>query len=198
MVGATPTGPWLNAEEQRIWRGLIGVHAKVTARLDDELQAAHGLALADYEVLVQLSETPDRSLRMSELASLVRLSPSGLTRRVDSLVRRGLVAREACTSDGRGSYAVLTDTGLSLLQSAAPTHVAGVRAYVIDPLSGSALAGLSVGLARVEAALDAHCRRCAEPGSASSADRAGDHRMPGGDPPVGAPGHRQRITTGAD
>lgn len=122
--------------------------------MDDELQVAHGLALADYDVLVQLSEAPDESLRMSELAGRLQLSPSGLTRRVDSLTRRDLVARRACSSDGRGSFAVLTPAGRDLLEEAAPTHVAGVRNYVIDALSGPALERLGAGLAEITHALD--------------------------------------------
>jgi DNA-binding MarR family transcriptional regulator len=153
-VDTSSRSGWLNVEEQQVWRTLLRVHVRVIARLDDDLQAAHGLGLADYEVLVALSEAPGCSLRMAELAGRLQLSPSGLTRRIDSLVRRGLVAREACSSDGRGSFAVLTDKGLAVLEEAAPTHVAGVRSYVIDTLDAAALARLADGLARIDAALD--------------------------------------------
>jgi DNA-binding MarR family transcriptional regulator len=158
MSTAVPTSSrtsWLDAEEQQVWRTLLQVHMRVIGRLDDDLQRAHGIGLADYDVLVQLSEAPERSLRMAELAGLIQLSPSGLTRRIDSLVRRGFVAREACTSDGRGSFAVLTDQGLAMLEEAAPTHVAGVRSYVFDTLDRSALGRLADGLAHIDAALDA-------------------------------------------
>jgi DNA-binding MarR family transcriptional regulator len=147
-------GAWLDDDQQRVWRDLLAVHSRVIDRLDDELQVAHGLALADYDVLVQLSEAPDTSLRMSDLATRLQLSPSGLTRRVDSLSRRNLVVRRACSSDGRGSFAVLTPAGQELLEEAAPTHVAGVRTYVIDTLTGSSLERLAAGLAAIEAALD--------------------------------------------
>ena len=122
-------GRWLDPEEQRVWRAFLRVQSRLNAQLDAELVAGNGLNLGDYEVLVHLSEAPGRSLRMAELASRLLLSPSGLTRRIDGLVRDGLVARQACPSDGRGSFAVLTDAGFERLSVAAVTHVEGVRRY---------------------------------------------------------------------
>jgi len=149
---------WLDNEEQQIWRLLLRVHARLLARLDDDLEQAHGIGLPDYDVLVQLSEVPDGSLRMAELAARLQLSPSGLTRRIDSMVRRGLVAREPCDSDGRGSFAVLTSEGLAMLDEAAPTHVAGVRQYLFDTLDHRGLGRLASGLALVDAGLDEPAR----------------------------------------
>jgi DNA-binding MarR family transcriptional regulator len=151
---ATSRSRWLDDQEQAVWRALLRVHLRVPARLDEDLQREHGIALADYDVLVQLSEAPGTSLRMAELAGLIQLSPSGLTRRIDRLARRGLVSREACTSDGRGSFAVLTPAGLATIEEAAPTHVAGVRAYVFDTLDRPGLARLADALARIDATLD--------------------------------------------
>jgi DNA-binding MarR family transcriptional regulator len=145
---------WLAEDEQRVWRSLLAVHSRLLSRLDEELTATHALSLGEFEVLVHLSEAPGRSMRMAELASRLALSPSGLTRRVDGLVRAGMVARQACPSDGRGSFAVLTDDGLARLAEAAATHVAGVRRYLVDALSGDAFAGLAAGLADIERALD--------------------------------------------
>jgi DNA-binding MarR family transcriptional regulator len=125
---------WLEAGEQRLWRAWLGVHTRLVARLDADLQAAHRLSFSDYEVLVNLSEAPERSVRMADLAERLRLSPSGLTRRLDGLVREAMVQRRKCPSDGRGSLAVLTEAGLARLEEAAPTHVAGVRRYFIDTL----------------------------------------------------------------
>src|SRR5215210_6997234 len=105
------------------------------ATLDNELQSEHGLSLGDYEVLVFLSESPDRSLRMSDLAGRLHLSPSGITRRIDGLVRAGFVERRQCPTDRRGSNAVLTDDGLQALQRAAPTHVRGVRQHFVERLT---------------------------------------------------------------
>jgi len=143
---------WLNYEEQKTWRRLLAVECRLRDRLDQDLRSAHGMTLNDYGVLVHLSEAVGGYLRMSELADRLLLSRSGLTRRIDGLVRDGLVIRRACPADGRGSFAELTKAGMDLLQEAAPTHVAGVRRYLIDALGG--LGGLNEGLSRVETALE--------------------------------------------
>lgn len=149
----TAVPAWLSDYEQGLWRRLLAAECRLRERLDRELQETHGLTLGDYDVLVHLSEADGGSLRMSELAERLLLSRSGLTRRVDGLVRAGWVERKSCPDDGRGSLAVLTPVGLELLRSAAPTHVAGVRRYLIDPLAGiHGLAGLDRGLAAVEEA----------------------------------------------
>jgi DNA-binding MarR family transcriptional regulator len=142
---------WLTDAEQQVWRRLLAVECRLRERLDQDLRTAHGLSLNDYEVLVHLSEEPDGSVRMSDLADRLLISRSGLTRRVDGLVRDGWVARRACPKDGRGSLAELTPAGLELLRESAPTHVAGVRRYLIDALGN--LDGLASGLARIERAL---------------------------------------------
>jgi DNA-binding MarR family transcriptional regulator len=149
---------WLTPSEQRVWRRLLSVDYRVRERLDRELRLGAGLTLGEYEVLVHLSEAAEQALRMSELAERLFLSRSGLTRRIDGLVRAGLVTRRPCDDDGRGALAALTSAGLGLLQQAAPIHVAGVRRYLIGPVAaadgGRALAGLAQGLARVERALE--------------------------------------------
>jgi DNA-binding MarR family transcriptional regulator len=142
---------WLSDFEQRLWRHLLGVEARLHDRLDRELRDGHGLTLAEYAVLVHLSESGPEGLRMSDLAELLVLSRSGLTRRIDGLVRAGLVTRRACPADGRGSMAQLTAKGRERLSEAAPTHVAGVRRFVIDAIGD--LDGLAAGLARVDDAL---------------------------------------------
>jgi DNA-binding MarR family transcriptional regulator len=153
-AGALPEAPvkWLTAQEQQVWRRLIGIESRLHDRLDRDLREAHGLTLGEYEVLVHLSEAGPGGLRMSDLADLLLLSRSGLTRRVDSLVKAGLVTRRSCPADGRGSMAQLTATGRRRLAQAAPTHVAGVRRYLIDALGD--ICGLTAGLARVEEALE--------------------------------------------
>ena len=125
---------WLDDTEQRAWRSLIVASNRLKAVLDAELVAEHGLAFGDYEVLVILSEAPQRRMRMSELAEELCLSPSGLTRRLDRLTREGLVAREQCPADRRGSLAVLTTAGFTRLETAAPDHVRGVREHLLDHL----------------------------------------------------------------
>jgi len=118
--------------------------------LDNELQAEHGLSLGDYEVLARLSEAPGRTLRMNDLANRLHLSPSGMTRRIDSLVRAGFVERHQCPTDRRGANAVLTAEGMRVLEDAAPTHVRGVRDHFVDRLSARQLANLTDALSRVD------------------------------------------------
>ena len=125
----------LNSSELGAWRTFLLAHATVVRRLEAELVLEHDLALASYDVLVQLSEAPDQRLRMTELADRVLLSRSGLTRLVDRLERDGLIAREACPSDARGTLAVLTEAGLTRLRAAWPTHLRGVTEYVTSRLS---------------------------------------------------------------
>lgn len=152
----TPTDPrhgWLDPDEQRLWRQLLAVHSRLMCRLDEELRAGHGISLADYDVLVALAEAPGGALRMRELAGRVMLSPSGLTRRVDGLLGRGLVARQLCPSDGRGALATLTAGGRQLLAAAAPTHVGGVRRYLLDPLGPTTSPGLRRALGEIDRAI---------------------------------------------
>ena len=152
---------WLSDEEQTAWRLLLSVEARLQERLDQDLRSGHGLTLAEYGVLVHLSEAGPAGLRMSDLAQRLLLSRSGLTRRFDSMVRAGLVERRSCPADGRGAMAHLTPAGRALLAEAAPTHVAGVRRYLLDPLAGR-LDGLSQGLDLLDRALgQVPCSPCA-------------------------------------
>ena len=134
----------LTSAEQLAWRGFLRAHATVVRALEADLQAEHELPLASYDVLVQLSESPDRRLRMTELADRVLLSRSGLTRLADRLEREGLLTREPCPSDARGTLAVLTDAGLDRLRDAWPTHLRGVREQVLDRLTPEEVEQLAV------------------------------------------------------
>jgi DNA-binding MarR family transcriptional regulator len=131
------------------WRALLRTTTGLLAVLDNELQAEHGLSLGEYEVLVHLSEAPERALRMVDLSSRLHLSPSGITRRIDGMVKRGFVERQQCPSDRRGSYAVLTEVGMKQLETAAPTHVRGVREHFVDRLGERQLAALTAALSAV-------------------------------------------------
>lgn len=162
LVPADEAPNWLSEPELRAWQGLINVTTGVMATLDNELRAEHGLSLGDYEVLVHISEAPEHYLRMTELAARLKLSPSGITRRIDGLVREGLVERRPCPSDRRGSNAVLTEKGLRRLREAAPTHVRGVRAHFVDQLSERQLANLASALAAVVLDPDAAAGGCDE------------------------------------
>lgn len=123
---------WLDEREMAAWRSYIVGSALLEYRLNRELQTAHGLSLADYEILVRLSEQPDQRMRMSELASDVAHSKSRISHQVRRLEAGDYVKRVECDSDGRGVLAILTDKGRRLLEDAAPTHVAGVREHLID------------------------------------------------------------------
>jgi DNA-binding MarR family transcriptional regulator len=142
----TPSDPRLAA-----WSTFLRAHARVVRELERELQAEQGMALTDYDVLVQLASADDRRLRMSELADRLVLSRSGVTRLVDRLVAEGLVERTMCDSDRRGQWAALTDAGRERLREAAPTHLRGVAAHFLDRLSGEDLAALDRMLGRVGA-----------------------------------------------
>ena len=132
---AVTTARWLEGDEVRLWRAFIEVASVLLADLDGELQADHGLTLGDYEVLVVLSEAPGHAMRMCDLAERLRLSPSGLTRRLDGLVRDQVVRRMPAPDDRRVNLAQLTDHGFERLAAAAPDHVAGVRRHMLDHLT---------------------------------------------------------------
>jgi len=133
----TPGAPaqQLDDRELRAWRGMLRVHATLTKALDAELEAAHGLPLSSYEVLMHLADADGQRMRMSDLADMVILSRSGLTRLVDRLEREGLIARQSCPSDARGSYATLTGAGRRKLDAARATHLAGVRSLFLAQFS---------------------------------------------------------------
>lgn len=137
-----------SARELAVWRSFLQAHATLVRRLEADLMAEHDMPLATYDVLVQLVEAPERRLRMTELAQRVLLSRSGLTRLVDRLEREELVRREACDTDARGTFAVLTDAGYARLKAATPTHLRGVAEYALDRLSPEELDGLRAALER--------------------------------------------------
>src|SRR5262245_20848548 len=108
----TSTNHQLSDLELAAWRGFLRVHSALVRELDRELESQHGLPLTQFEVLVHLNNAPDHRLRMSELASTVLLSQSGVTRLVDRLERDGLVVREPCPNDRRGLRGSITDGGM--------------------------------------------------------------------------------------
>ncbi|TKK86107.1 MarR family transcriptional regulator [Herbidospora galbida] len=125
---------WLTADEQRAWRAHLTAHRLLTHRLDRELQE-HGLSFNDYEILVNLSESPDHRMRMSDLADATVQSRSRLSHQISRMEQAGLVTRELCEDDRRGTFAVLTPLGYHTIERVAPDHVAGVRAHFIDLLN---------------------------------------------------------------
>jgi len=134
----------LDADEMRAWRGYIVGSALLEYRLNRELQEEHGITLADYEILARLSEQEGMRMRMTQLAADVASSKSRVSHQVARLESAQLVRRELCPSDGRGIFAVLTDSGFELLRAAAPTHLRGVREHLIDRLTEEQRAALMV------------------------------------------------------
>ena len=149
---ATDARP-LTERELGAWRGLLRAHAMLVKRLDAELETAHGLALTSYEVLLYLSHADGRRMRMCDVADSVLLSRSGLTRMIDRLERDGLVERVSCPDDARGSYAQLTDHGLSRLREAQATHLDGVREHFLGHFSAEELDTLAGAWERIGANL---------------------------------------------
>jgi DNA-binding MarR family transcriptional regulator len=143
------------------WRTFLHAHARVTRRLDEDLQASHGLSLGEYDALLQIATSPDRRLRMNLIAERVLLSRSGVTRLIDRLVADGAVERVACSTDARGAEAVLTAAGLDRLRAASRTHLAGVARYFLDPLTPGDRTAIERGLSKVMETVggtDADCR----------------------------------------
>jgi len=132
----------LDADEMAAWHAFIRAHARVVRLLESELEAEQNLTLPAYEVLAHLTEAPERRLRMSDLAAVSVLTPSGLTRVVDKLVREGYVERQRCGSDARVVYAAVTDAGVARVQEAYPTHLSGVRRHLVDRLTPEQLAAI--------------------------------------------------------
>ena len=148
-----PAPRWLEADEQATWRDYLDVMRRLMERLNRQLVDEAGMSLAEYEVLVQLSESTQRRLRMSELADLVVNSRSRLTHTVGRLEERGFVIREECRDDRRGILCVLQEEGFAALVEAAPGHVEAVRRAVFDPLDGGDVTALGVAMRKVRATL---------------------------------------------
>jgi DNA-binding MarR family transcriptional regulator len=137
---------WLNREEDAAWRGYRRMRLLLDLQIARDLANDSGLSEADYDVLSTLSETDERRMRLSDLAAHMLWSKSRLSHHTARMQQRGLVVREDCTDDGRGSWVVLTDEGMDVIRAAAPAHVASVRRHMIDLLTvdeRAALAALS-------------------------------------------------------
>ncbi|MEV0968446.1 MarR family winged helix-turn-helix transcriptional regulator [Microtetraspora glauca] len=132
---------WLSPQEQRAWRTHLAAHRLLSHQLDRELHEA-GLSLNDYEILVNLSERPRRRMRMSDLADATVQSRSRLSHQIARMEDAGLVTREHCEDDRRGTFAVLTGRGWETIQRVAGDHVEGVRRHFIDRLTADQVAAL--------------------------------------------------------
>jgi DNA-binding MarR family transcriptional regulator len=144
---------WLTAEEQQAWRAYLDVSRLINERLNRQLTEDSGLSLAEYEILVQLSELPERRLRMSELAERAVNSRSRLTHTVGRMEAGGLVRRQPCPDDGRGVECLLTDAGYAAIVAAAPEHVETVRSALFDPLCDDDVKRLGEALGKIREGL---------------------------------------------
>jgi DNA-binding MarR family transcriptional regulator len=142
-----PTPKPLSGEEEAVMRAFGRVILVIPRALDADLVRDQRMSLSEYTVLRILSETPERRMRMSELATACDMSLSGMTRLVAKLESLGFLERVPCESDARGFNAVLTDAGLARLQEAWPSHLASVRRRIFDHLG-------EVDLCKLAAAFD--------------------------------------------
>ena len=126
---------WLTSDEQSAWRAFLMVSQLLMEQLDRELQQDAGMPQAYYAILVALSDQPGRTVRMTDLARVLRFSKTRLSEAITRLEGRGWVRRQPCSTDRRSTFAVLTDDGFRALEDAAPGHVEGVRHHVFDHLT---------------------------------------------------------------
>lgn len=175
MVSMNDSGiRWLTPHQQQQWRAIQRGMALVTDHLDRDLVAAEELSLHEYEVMVRLSEVPDRRLRMSVLADQLVHSRSRLTHTVGRMEAKGLVSRCKADGDGRGVQCVLTDAGFERLAAAAPTHVASVRRRLVDVLDDDQLDALGAAFTRIAAVIEESTTTQPQPapaGPAAGVDR---------------------------
>lgn len=143
---------WLTPAEESAWRKYIVASRRLLEALDDDL-ATNGLSLSDYEILVHLSDAPERRLRMSDLAEKTILSRSRLSHRIKYMEGKGWVERQKCASDKRGTWAVMTNKGWSSIVKAAPDHVESIRKRFIDQISKADQANIATAFEKVEQSL---------------------------------------------
>lgn len=173
----TPAAPfprWLTPDQQQVWRAWIATVRLLEEALDRQMRRDSDLPLADYVLLMSLSEAPGRQLRMSELAELTVYSRSRLSHAIDRLEELGWVERVRCADDRRGTLAHLTDVGFAVLADAAPGHATTVHDLVFDPLGPDGTRQLGDALSAIVAAIDtdALTTRNPDPGSPAADDCA--------------------------
>ncbi|SEM31071.1 MarR family winged helix-turn-helix transcriptional regulator [Streptacidiphilus jiangxiensis] len=134
---------WLTPEEQHLWRTFMRMRQELDAQLARQIQAESDLSIADFSVLVVLTDVPDGRVRVLELARNLQWEKSRLSHHLARMVKRGLISRAECSEDGRGSFVLITDAGREAIEAAAPRHVELVRKLFFDPLSGEQLTQLT-------------------------------------------------------
>ena len=145
---------WLSDAEVGSWLSVVRLMTWLPWSIDQQLRRDSNLGMVEYQVMARLSQSPERTLRMSALADLANASLSRLSHLVKRLEERGLVRREADPADGRFTNAILTGEGLRVLVAAAPGHVAHVRSLVIDVLSPEQLRRMGLAADRIMARID--------------------------------------------
>lgn len=140
---------WLSSTEQRTWRRWLRLNALLPAALHRELQTDAGLSLPDFEVLVQLTDSPEARVRVTDLARGLHWERSRVSHHITRMERRRLVQREECSDDGRGAWVVLTAEGRTAIETAAPAHAETVRRLVFEALTREEVEVLSTVIEKV-------------------------------------------------
>jgi DNA-binding MarR family transcriptional regulator len=135
---------WLSDDEQATWRAFLAMQRKIRDRLERQLQQDAGVPMTYYIILAMLSEAPERTLRMTELATIAGTSQSQLSHAASRLEEAGWIERRRCLDDKRGYLAVLTDAGFAVLAQAAPSHVESVRSVLFDRLTAQQVRQLRI------------------------------------------------------
>jgi DNA-binding MarR family transcriptional regulator len=158
--------PWLNEQEQRMWRGFQGMWRNLDRAVERDLMDGAALSAADFSILVPLSEAPDRRLRARDLGRFLDWDRSRLSHQIRRMEQRELLTRSSCPTDARGTFIELTQHGWDMVQQAAPGHVQAVRANFLDVLTGADVAALEDISRRVNdriASLNLDHNPCAKP-----------------------------------
>jgi DNA-binding MarR family transcriptional regulator len=145
---------WLSPQEMEAWLAFIETTGDLMKAIERDL-AQYGLDRGDYQLLAILSESEDQQMRMCDLADRLRLTRSGLTRRMEGVLKKKLVTRIQSTEDGRVAFAQLTTKGFELLKTAAPHHLESVRSLMIDLLSPAEIKAFATGFNKISANLSA-------------------------------------------
>jgi DNA-binding MarR family transcriptional regulator len=161
----TDSIPWLDDREQHAWRAFIAMHSQLQVRLQQEMKREHDLSGADYSVLVGVSEAPCSRIRAHELGAGLQWEKSRLSKQITRMEERGLLERQQCPTDARGSFVALTGLGRAAIEHAAPFHVRQVRAHFIDVLSPEQLDQLDAIATAILGHLDAEACGTGEPTS---------------------------------
>lgn len=153
MMTTVPRTKWLNPAEMRAWLAYVTTSVDLQRAIERDLEP-FGLDGGDYQLLAMLSDATDRRMKMCDLADTLRLSRSGLTRRMEGVLRKKLVGRVQSEGDKRVAYAVLTDKGMRLLRTVAPHHVDSVRHHMIDRLNDTEIRALATAFEKIAKGLN--------------------------------------------